>query len=809
MRLLLFALTSLSLTFQAAAQEGGTVAGTVKGAGGKLSDGATVALLRLPDSNVLKRQATGPDGSYTFKQVAYGTYRVVATAVGHNKVSSAPFELTADKASLQLPSLQLEPAAKSMAGVTVTAQRPPIEHKVDRTVVNVDASPTNVGATALEVLEKAPGVMVDKDGNISLKGKEGVLVLVDGRPTQLSGQDLANLLRNMPAAGLDQVEIMTNPPARYDAEGNAGVINIKTKKKNAAGYNGTLSLGYTQGRYAKFNEGLNLAYRAGKVALFTNFNHYANNGFERLSIQRNLRDEDTQLLENYFDQVSRKRMKGSSFQGRIGADYFASKKTTLGVTLSNNHSPYEATNRSETEISTSAKELESITRALVQNRTTWNSIGTNLNFRRVLGAGGRELTADLDYNTYNSRNRQYMTNAYFDPQGQALQKTDTLVGALPQDIRIYSGRTDYTHPLKKGAKLEGGLKATIVRTDNNVQYDSIQYGVSVRDRGRSNHFRYEEAIQAAYVNFNTPLTKKISTQLGLRLENTVSKGLQLTTNEPFDRSYIQLFPTAYFQYKANDKHNFGVNYGRRLRRPNYESLNPFIRFMDRYTYSQGNPELKPQFSNNIELTHSFRNLLTTTLNYTATNDIFQGVIQQKGQETYMRMENIAKQRQYGLSLSANVPLTKWWTSNMYVNVFSNRFEGLVNKTPVAFTATTLALNGSQQFKLTKTTTAEVSGWYRTPGLMGVMRMESMGMMSAGFSQQVLKTKGTLRLTVRDIFYTQKASVTSRYGNVDAAFQEVRDSRVASLGFTYRFSKGKVAGPRKRAGNEEQERVGMD
>ena len=231
--------------------------------------------------------------------------------------------------------------------------------------------------------------------------------------------------------------------------------------------------------------------------------------------------------------------------------------------------------------------------------------------------------------------------------------------------------------------------------------------------------------------------------------------------------------------------------------------------MDRYTYTQGNPELRPQFSHNIELSHSYKNILTTTLNYTATNDIFQGVIQQRGQEAYMRQENIARQRQLGLSLSANVPLTKWWTSNTYVNLFSNHFEGLVNNAPISFTATTLAFNGSQQFKITKATTAEISGWYRTPGLQGVMRMESMGMVSAGLSQQVLKTKGTLRLAVRDIFYTQKARATSKYGNVDASFQEVRDSRVATLGFTYRFSKGKVAGPRKSVANEEQERVGIN
>lgn len=809
MRIILFALTFVSISSYATAQDSGTVSGAVKAPAGKPAEGATVSLLRAKDSSVVKLAATAKDGTYSFKQVAYGAYLIAATSVGHGKVYAPAFQVTEGQTAVHLQGLQLVPAARSMSGVTVTAQRPAVEHKVDRTIVNVEASVTNVGATALEVLEKAPGVLVDKDGNISLKGKDGVLVLVDGRPTQLSGTELANLLRNMPASQMDQVEIMTNPPARYDAEGNAGVINIRTKKKTTAGYNGTLSMNYTQGRYAKYNEGLNLAYRQGKVALFTNFNHYANKGFETLTIQRNLRNESTNTLENYFDQESRKRMKGSSYQGRIGMDYFASKKTTLGFTLNANHSPSTSINRNTTDISTSAKELESITRAQVEQKTTWQSVGANLNFRRALNPNGRELTADLDYSTYNSRNRQAMTNAYFDASGDALQKADTLLGSLPQDIQIYSGRADYAHPLKKGTKLEGGIKATMVRTDNNVVYDSIQYGSTVRDLGRSNHFRYEEAIQAAYVNFNTPLSKKISTQLGLRLENTLSRGHQLTTGETFRRPYTQLFPTAYFQYKANDKNNFGLNYGRRLRRPNYESLNPFIRFMDRYTYTQGNPELRPQFSHNIELSHSYKNMLTTTLNYTATNDIFQGVIQQRGQEAYMRQENIARQRQLGLSFSANVPLTKWWTSNTYVNLFSNHFEGLVNNTPISFTATTLAFNGSQQFKISKATTAEVSGWYRTPGLQGVMRMQSMGMVSAGLSQQVLKTKGTLRLAVRDIFYTQKASATSRYGNVDAAFQEVRDSRVATLGFTYRFSKGKVSGPRKSAANEEQERVGIN
>jgi outer membrane receptor protein involved in Fe transport len=297
------------------------------------------------------------------------------------------------------------------------------------------------------------------------------------------------------------------------------------------------------------------------------------------------------------------------------------------------------------------------------------------------------------------------------------------------------------------------------------------------------------------------------------MENTTAKGDQLTTGEEFRRNYTQLFPTAYLQYKMNDKNNFGMNYGRRIRRPNYESLNPFIEFLDRYTFQQGNPNLKPQFSHNVELSHTFKNILTTTLNYTKTTDIIQQVIEQNEEksETFVRQANIANQRQYGVSVNAGMPVTKWWTSNLYMNVFNNQFEGIVDNTPIRIEATTLMFNGSQQFKLGKTNSAEVSGWLRTTGIEGVMKIGTMGSVSVGFSQQVMKNKGTIRLTVRDIFDTQNVSGKSKYGTIDAAFQNQQDARVANLGFTYRFTKGKMNGASKRknggSATDEQNRVG--
>jgi outer membrane receptor protein involved in Fe transport len=255
-----------------------------------------------------------------------------------------------------------------------------------------------------------------------------------------------------------------------------------------------------------------------------------------------------------------------------------------------------------------------------------------------------------------------------------------------------------------------------------------------------------------------------------------------------------------------------MNFGRRIRRPNYESLNPFIRFIDRYTYSQGNPDLKPQFSNNVELTHTYKNAFTTTLNYTATNDIIQGVIEQKGQEAYSKQANIASLRQVGIAFSANHALNKWWKNSFYINVFNNTFSGVVNTAPVHFSATSFSLNGSQQFKLSKTLTAEINGFYRSAWLEGVIKVNPIGMLALGASKQVMKDKGTLRLTVRDILQTQQSRAVTKYGNVDASIQEKRDSRAVNVGFSYRFNKGKMGAQRKKtagSAGDEQNRVSVE
>lgn len=808
--MLTVALTSFSMISQAQFTAG-KVNGTVIDGNTKTIESATITLLRFADSTVVKMSVADKTGHYSFESVTEGKYFVSITAIGHVKGFSETFTVNAANSTVTVKTIELIPQPKSIGEVTVIAKKPLIEQKLDRTIVNVEASVTNVGNSALEVLEKSPGITVDKDGNISLKGKQGVVVLIDGRPSYLSGADLASMLRSMSASQLEQIEIMTNPPAKYDAAGNSGVINIKTKKNKQFGYNGSVTTGFTQGQFPRFNEAVNFNYRNGKLNLFTSLNYSRNHKREQLMISRNFRESVTKDIVSIFDQDSHMENESHFYSGKIGLDYNASKKTTIGFVLNGFYNPSTWKSTSITDIYTPEKLLTNQSRSFSQNDEKWKNFSSNVNFRTAIDSAGQELTADLDYVQYRSTSIQPLVSSYYNNTGSLISGPDTLMGMLPQDITIYSAKADYTLPLKKGAKFEAGLKSSYVETDNDANYDSLQNGQLVHDYNRSNHFIYKENVNAAYVNYSRPFGKKWSGQFGLRLENTNANGNQLSTGVVFKRNYTQLFPTAYLQYTANEKNSFVINYGRRINRPDYQDLNPFIHFLDRYTFEQGNPNLKPQFSHNIELSHTYKGFLTTTLNYSTTTDIIQQVIEQNelSNETFIKKANIASRNQYGISISANKQIKKWWSGNIYVNASNNHFKGIVNNEPISLGVNMVMMQVQQQFKWGKGWGAELSGFYRSKGLEGVIFIKPIAQFSAGFSKQVLKNKGSVRLNVRDIFAGNRFKGYSKYGNVDAKFTDVNDSRAVSLSFNWRFSKGKLKandGKKNSGAADELERV---
>ncbi len=820
----LLAATAIGMSSFAQSANGGKISGSIKDGGNqKIIDAASVSLLKAKDSSLVKVAVTDNSGNFSFENVKEGNYLVLATSIGHSKSYSQAIGISSTALSANVGVLQLIPEEKALKEVSVTAKKPLIERKLDRTIVNVDASITSTGSTALEVLEKSPGISVDKDGNISMKGKAGVIVYIDGRPSYLSGPDLANMLRNMTASQLEQIEIMTNPPAKYDAAGNAGVINIKTKKNKMFGYNGNITTGYTQGRYARFNEALSFNYRNKKVNFFSNLNYNRNHRSQELYIIRNFRDANTKNIKSIFDQQTDMINQNHNYSAKAGVDYTVSKNTTIGVVLNGFYNPSLWESNTSTYIYDPNHNLTGITTASTENKEKWKNFSSNFNFRTKLDTAGQELSADLDFIQYKATSVQPLTSSYYDNMGNLKQAPDVLKGTLPTNIKIYSGKVDYTLPLKKDAKFEAGFKTSFVTNDNNARYDSLKTGYSVLDSARSNHFIYDENINAAYVNYSRPLGKKWTAQLGLRVENTnsngISKGYTFNaaqdkfeyTETTFKRSYTQLFPTVYLQYTANEKNQFVINYGRRIKRPDYEDMNPFVHFLDRYTFEQGNPNISPQFSHNIELSHTYKGFLTTTVNYTTTNDIIQQVLEQNDQtnETYIKKANIASANQIGLEVTANKSITKWWSGNIYASVYNNHFKGLVNNEQISIGITTFMAQVQQQFKFGKGWAAELSGFYRSKGLEGVIYIKPMAQVNAGVSKQILKNQGSIRLNVRDIFAGSVFKGYSKYGTVDADFKNVNDSRAVSLTFTYRFNKGKLkasSSKRNSGASDEQNRV---
>lgn len=773
-------------------------------------ESATISVLNAKDSSIVKMSTSDKLGYFTVGNLAGGKYLLHITSVSYQQAYTAVFNLTSEKQNLTIPTITLNVKGNDLKEVIVTVKKPLIEQKLDKTLVNVDASPSNTGLSAMEVLEKSPGVSVDKDGNISLKGKQGVLILIDGKPSYLSGPDLANMLRNMSSAQLEQIEIMTNPPAKYDAAGNSGVINIKTKKSKVRGFNGSVAVGGGQGVYSKANSSINLNYRSGKWNVFANYGYNYRKSFNDLTLVRNFRDANTLNLLSVFNQNASSYGE-SQFQSlKLGADFYATKNTTLGIVVNSFINPHTSNMNTTSLIMDNMGQLTSQTLGTSVENDNWKNLSTNLNLRHQFDSTGTEITADLDYVGYKSSNTQDYNNVFYDNHGNKMQPNETSTNNKPSTINIFSAKTDFTKQLNKSTKLEAGAKISYVKTDNNAMFQNLFNGQWQIDAGRTNHFAYTENINAAYINTTQDFTKKWSGQLGLRVENTNAKGNQITTGENFDRHYTQVFPTAYVGYKANNNNQFAISYGRRIDRPSYQDLNPFTDMLDKYTYQVGNPYLLPQMSRNLELTHTFKGIITSTLSYSNTNDMISDVISQvdSTHTTFVKKDNFASQKVVGLSVSVGLPITKWWHMNFYTNVYNKQISTQLNGSNFNLDGTSLTFNSTSQFTFKKGWGAEVSGWFDGKGVDGTIVRESMGTINMAFSKQVFNNQGSFRLNLQDPFNLNMFHGYSKYQNIDLTISNRWDNRVVNLSFTYRFGKP-INGTKQRkngGAEDEQNRV---
>jgi outer membrane receptor protein involved in Fe transport len=775
-------------------------------------EGVTVALYSASDTVLRRTALSEKTGVVQLTGLPAGQYFLKLTHTSYQTLFTPVFTLPA---SNTLTSFALQQAgAKTMEEVTVTSQKPFIQRLQDRIVVNIEGSPLSAGASAIEVLERSPGITLDQNDVVSLRGKAGVLVLIDGKPTPMSGADLTAYLRSLPASALDRIEIITNPSAKYEAAGTAGIIDIRFKKDQRLGTNGTFTAAIGHGVLPKTNTGATFNYRSKKVNLFGSYNLSYRKDMNDLTQNRNFfrnrKFAGSDRKENYLVNTST----GNNL--RLGADYYVSTKTTLGVVLSGNR------NRSRPVSVNQSTNLDESGRSVSLFTTNINNRGrslngmANLNLRHQF-TKDRELTFDVDYGLFRSAALSSILTRFFGTNGSSSKPEDLLEGDQTGRLTLKAAKGDYTSRGKNGIKWEMGARASVVNADNDVQFFNVLPAVRKVDSTKTNRFFYEEYNGAAYINAGRQW-KKWGVQVGLRGEQTVINTTQVVGKINWDSSYLQLFPSAFVNYKPTANQTIGVSVSRRIGRPAYGQLNPFLFISDATAYTTGNPGLLPQLTWSFEANYTYKNLLLV-MEYSRTSQPQVLVIapilsvlpnfpidpRADSNISVERTVNLGATNHYGLTVSVPVRFAKWWNSFNNANLLYNRFEGNVGGVALDNGMPALYLRSNHSFSFKKSWAAELNAAFFSGRRSGYAVFRPQGAVAVGIQKNVLKGGGTVRLNVSDIFRTSVLRFAAEYKGVyNDVGTAIRDTRVVNLGFTYRFGNNKVEAAKKRTTAAEEE-----
>jgi len=779
---------------KANAQTETTVTGNVKDEKKSPLTHVMVSLLKSTDSSLVKTGISDTKGNFEITARKAGNYLLSYASLGYETVYSKPFELKAGD-QLKLGDMTLKPAIKELNAVTVVSKKPMIEVKADKMVYNVESSINATGSNALELLQKSPGVQVDNNDNISMRGKNGTKIYIDGKMVQLDSKNLAEYLKTINSNDIETIEMIYNPSAKYDASGNAGIINIKLKKNKKYGTNGTANLGLVQGVTPKGNAGLNLNYRNKKVNLFGNVSGNLGDNQNTLDLYRVQGD-------SIYDQHAVNVNSNKSFNTKAGADFFLNNKNTLGVMVTSNLSDHTWTSSSNTDIyynptGAFVKKLVA-TNTIPGKRDNWNY---NVNYRYA-DTSGKEINFDGDYGTFRSTGASYQPNNYYDASGNLLysiiNKNNT-----PTNIDIYTAKIDAEQKAWKG-KLGYGAKFSYVKTWNSFDFYNVIGGNTIKVLSQSNSFLYKENVNAAYINYQGQLNTKWSIQAGLRMEQTNSQGLLtradsiVQSDDNVKKSYLDFFPNAVLSWNVNKNNTFNLTYTRRIDRPNYQDLNPFLNKLDELTYEKGNAFLKPQYTDNIELAHVFKGTISTSIGYSHVSDYATQVTDTTGNATYVQQQNLATEQIISFNIGSPVNIKKWWTG--YANIWYN-YQMLDGQIGTKHVVTNISLYGAylqQSFNLGKDYNAELSGWYSGPSVWGATWFtKPQGAIDLGLQKQFLKKKATVKLSATDIFHTSPWSANSNFGGLIIKAHGSWESQTFRINFTYRFGSNQIKSARQR------------
>jgi hypothetical protein len=839
-KFILFFLAVFVLFFSGIAQNikgTGKISGSIRNENNQPFPFVTVALLHFGDSALVRSFISNDKGSFRFEDLKNDSYFISVSSSGYKYFTSV-LTISREVQDIVIPVISLTSSEGLLQAVTVISKKPLIEMHADKLVMNVQNSIVATGNTALEVLQKVPGVAVDQTDNISLNGKSGILIYMDGKQTYMSQSDLTNLLKNMRSDQIEKIEVISNPSAKYDAAGKA-IINIITIKNKNFGTNGSVNVGAAlgfgpgvpisetngtlnyknSGQFPRYNTNLNLNNREGKINLFGSFNY---NSFDGIGNSRGSRTVSSTVYNQYV--LSENLSK--NFNYKTGMDYFLNRKTTLGILISGNKGHFEnpELTLSNGYIKNAQGILQSNPRTAGSVYYSWNNVTFNGNFKHSFDSTGQELTADLDRSFYNNHGRERgLITHFYDANGQENGPPLMITNDIPNIYDITAARTDYTLPFAKSkAKLEIGVKASWVVSDNDFRY----FKNSAADTGRTNHFVYKENINALYAILSKEFNRTWNARVGMRMEYTKAKGNSLTNNQSTKRKYTNLFPSVFIKQNINDQNEISYSFSRRINRPAYNTLNPFVYFSDPYSFQIGNEKLKPAYTNSYTVNYSYKHSIVTNFGYSSTKDFMAEVYKNAVDDslvyakikasttgtnidpskiTFVTTENLASFRVLNLGISFPVKIASWWSVTNNFTLLYVKYKGTVSNSTLDYEAVPYNFYISHNFTLPYTITMEASMNYNSKNIWGQIKARSQYAVNFGIRKPLWNKKADIRFLVNDIFATNRFYGTVNTTGVNILSTNKSTSRSAGINFTYKFGNTNVKSARNRSTATEDER----
>lgn len=747
------------------------------------------------EKEIVAGTITEDDGSFNLN-VEKGLYTINISFLGYANWTKS---IEVGAVPIDLGSIVLQEEKNSLDEVVLISKKRTIERKVDRLVFNLANNIAAIGGNAIDALKMAPGIRI-QDDEIIMIGKSGMKVLVDGRLIQLADNELTSYLGTISADDIDKIEIITNPPAKYEAEGNSGLINIIYKKGAKNSWSNSTTVTYTQGPYAYFDFGNNFYYNRNKVKFLVNFS-------SNFGDYQEIEDLNIFYSDGLWKTQLERIINQKHTSGRIEFDYQLTNKTTIGVQYLGTISEPDMSDYSNTEIFNSASTVDSLLITRGFNKDDTNNYALNLHLITKLDTIGRKISLDLDYFNYDSKqDRDFITNSTT-ATNNYLNLISSSRNIINQELSNLSGRLDIEHPTKK-VNLSYGGKLSFSKNSNAPRYFDVIGETEVLDENLSDDFDYEEETVAGYFTAAKDFSEKWKMQLGLRYEVTTTKGISKTLNQTNKNEYSKMFPTFYLSYIKNDNNSFSINYGKRINRPSYSFLNPFRFVINSNMYSVGNPFLQPSFTDNIEFSHTYKGKLITNVYFSHTSDGFGPVfsIKEETNEQVISRENFYNQNSYGLTENYTFSPTSWWESQNTLNIsysdsdFYNKNVDSEEQNGIGFylsSNNTFVINKAKTFKL------QLNSWYNSAAKYYIF--DNTEALNVDFSLRYSMMDNNLQMFVGifDIFNSSPVKRTF-YGNkVKQTYQMFSSNRYFRASLTYKFGNKKIKGKNRDFGNEEE------